>query len=250
MKKFKKTLSSIIVFVAVILYTLLNGDIESTSIEANKEEKKQAKYDTVLNETLEVHFLDVGQADSILITTGGKAGLIDAGNSSDGINIVNYIKDLGITKLDFVVGTHPHEDHIGGIDDIIKNFDIEKYYMPDVLTTTKTFENVLDALENKKLKYTVPKIGSKFNLGEAQFETIYLGTDTKDLNNTSIVLKMTFGNKSFLFTGDATDVSEEKMLDKDIKVDDQAQEPGNRRYEIRKDKHGSSNEEPCALSVA
>lgn len=219
MKKFKKTLSSIIVFVAVILYTLLNGDIESTSIEANKEEKKQAKYDTVLNETLEVHFLDVGQADSILITTGGKAGLIDAGNSSDGINIVNYIKDLGITKLDFVVGTHPHEDHIGGIDDIIKNFDIEKYYMPDVLTTTKTFENVLDALENKKLKYTVPKIGSKFNLGEAQFETIYLGTDTKDLNNTSIVLKMTFGNKSFLFTGDATDVSEEKMLDKDIKVD-------------------------------
>ena len=91
--------------------------------------------------------------------------------------------------------------------------------MPDVLTTTKTFENVLDALENKKLKYTVPKIGSKFNLGEAQFETIYLGTDTKDLNNTSIVLKMTFGNKSFLFTGDATDVSEEKMLDKDIKVD-------------------------------
>lgn len=219
MKKFKKTLSSIIVFVVVILYTFLSGDLEDTTTSVNKEELNDAKYETVLDETLEVHFLDVGQADSILIVTGKNAALIDGGNSSDGNEIVEYIKNHGITKLDFVVGTHPHEDHIGGIDDVINNFDIGKYYMPDVMTTTKTFENVLDALANKNLKYTVPKIGSTFNLGKAKFETIYLGTDLKDLNNTSIVLKMTFGNKKFLFTGDATDVSEEKMLSKDIKAD-------------------------------
>lgn len=216
MKKFKKLLSSSIVFIAIIIYTILGGDLE-TVIETSNEEQNQGKIEAVLNESLEVHFLDVGQADSILILTGDNAALIDAGNSSDGKYIVNYIKDLGIEKLNFVVGTHPHEDHIGGIDDVINSFDIEKYYMPDVMTTTKTFENVLDALANKNLKYTVPKEGKTFNLGNAVFETIYVGNDTKDLNNTSIVLKMTFGNKSFLFTGDATDVSEQKMLNKNIK---------------------------------
>lgn len=218
MKKFKKLLSSSIVFIAIIIYTILGGDLE-TVIETSNEEQNQGKIEAVLNESLEVHFLDVGQADSILILTGDNAALIDAGNSSDGKYIVNYIKDLGIEKLNFVVGTHPHEDHIGGIDDVINSFDIEKYYMPDVMTTTKTFENVLDALANKNLKYTVPKEGKTFNLGNAVFETIYVGNDTKDLNNTSIVLKMTFGNKSFLFTGDATDVSEQKMLNKNIKSD-------------------------------
>ena len=218
MKKFKKLLSSSIVFIAIIIYTILGGDLE-TVIETSNEEQNQGKIESVLNESLEVHFLDVGQADSILILTGDNAALIDAGNSSDGKYIVNYIKDLGIEKLKFVVGTHPHEDHIGGIDDVINSFDIEKYYMPDVMTTTKTFENVLDALANKNLKYTVPKEGKTFNLGNAVFETIYVGNDTKDLNNTSIVLKMTFGNKSFLFTGDATDVSEQKMLNKNIKSD-------------------------------
>jgi competence protein ComEC len=218
MKKFKKLLSSSIVFIAIIIYTILGGDLE-TVIETSNEEQNQGKIEAVLNESLEVHFLDVGQADSILILTGDNAALIDAGNSSDGKYIVNYIKDLGIEKLNFVVGTHPHEDHIGGIDDVINSFDIEKYYMPDVMTTTKTFENVLDALANKNLKYTVPKEGKTFNLGNAVFETIYVGNDTKDLNNTSIVLKMTFGNKSFLFTGDATDISEQKMLNKNIKSD-------------------------------
>lgn len=218
MKKFKKLLSSSIVFIAIIIYTILGGDLE-TVIETSNEEQNQGKIEAVLNESLEVHFLDVGQADSILILTGDNAALIDAGNSSDGKYIVNYIKDLGIEKLNFIVGTHPHEDHIGGIDDVINSFDIEKYYMPDVMTTTKTFENVLDALANKNLKYTVPKEGKTFNLGNAVFETIYVGNDTKDLNNTSIVLKMTFGNKSFLFTGDATDVSEQKMLNKNIKSD-------------------------------
>lgn len=215
MKKMKKLLSSVLVFAFVVLYTFFEGDISETVVE--KQEKNTPKVE--VNGNLEVHFIDVGQADSILITANNKGALIDAGNSADGKLIIDYINNLGIEKLDFVIATHPHEDHIGGMDDVLNAFKADKFYMPDVLTTTKTFENMLDALENQNLKYTTPKIGSTFNFEGANFEVLYVGKDAKDLNNTSIVVKMTYGEKSFLFTGDAEDVVEKQILNKDLKSD-------------------------------
>jgi len=169
--------------------------------------------------SLEVYILDVGQADSILIRNDDDAMLIDAGNNEDGGLISNYINNLGITKFKYVVGTHPHEDHIGGLDNIINDFDIGTIFLPDVITTTKTFVDVLDAIENKNMVYEVPVIGDKFNLGTADIEIIYTGTDESDLNNTSIVLRLDFGETSFLFTGDATDKTEKLILNKNIDVD-------------------------------
>lgn len=215
MKKMKKLLSSVLVFAFVVLYTFFEGDISETVVE--KQEKNTPKVE--VNGNLEVHFIDVGQADSILITANNKGALIDAGNSADGKLIIDYINNLGIEKLDFVIATHPHEDHIGGMDDVLNAFKADKFYMPDVLTTTKTFENMLDALENQNLKYTTPKIGSTFNFEGANIEVLYVGKDAKDLNNTSIVVKMTYGEKSFLFTGDAEDVVEKQILNKDLKSD-------------------------------
>lgn len=168
---------------------------------------------------LEVYYLDVGQADSIFIQNNGESMLIDAGNNEDGELLVRYFQDLNVKDFKYVVGTHPHEDHIGGLDDIIKNFEIGTIYMPDAITTTATFVDVLDAMEEKNMTYTVPKIGETFSLGEAQIKVIYTGTDTSDLNNTSIVLKLTFGNTSFLFTGDATSDTEKNIMDQDIQVD-------------------------------
>ena len=122
-----------------------------------------------------------------------------------------FIKDFK-----YLVGTHPHEDHIGGLDNVINSFSIEKIFIPDAITTTATFVEVLDAIESKNMTYTVPIIGEEFMLGEALVKVIYTGTDTSDLNNTSIILKVTFGNTNFLFTGDATDKTEEKILDQDL----------------------------------
>lgn len=162
---------------------------------------------------LRVYCLDVGQGDSILITNNNKTMLIDASTNEMGSRVVKYLNDLGIKKIDYLVGTHPHEDHIGGLDNVIKNFDIGTIYMPKVQTNTKTFEDVLDAINEKGLKITSPEVGYKFNVGNAVCEVMNCGTGTSEeksnLNLSSIVIRMTYGEQSFLFMGDAETKNEE-----------------------------------------
>ena len=165
---------------------------------------------------LVVYFIDVGQADSIYIKDGNSNMLIDAGNNADGPLLVKYLRSLGIKEFKYAVGTHAHEDHIGGMDDIIKNFTIDKYYMPNVISTSKTFEDVLDSLNDKKISPTIPSIGDKFSLNQAQFEVLSVGKDAEDLNDTSVVLKMTYNSTCTLFMGDASSNIEKNLLDKDI----------------------------------
>ena len=168
-------------------------------------------------ERLEVTFIDVGQADSILLENEGHYMLVDAGNNEDGPKLVNYLKNQNIHQFDYVIGTHPHEDHIGGLDNIIEGFDINTFYMPDVITTTKTFEDVLDALGEKNMTLSIPKTNATFKLGDATVKVLYVGTeDESDLNDTSIVLKVTYQNVSFLLTGDASTKVEEKLNPADL----------------------------------
>jgi competence protein ComEC len=169
--------------------------------------------------TLEVEFIDVGQADCTLIRHQEHNILIDAGNNKDGKLLVKYFQDLGITKFDYVIGTHPHEDHIGGLDDIISSFDVEHVMMPDVTTNTKTFTDVLDAVEKKELTVEVPVIDETFKVGDLTFKTIYTGTNPEDLNADSIILRLDYKNNSYLFTADTTSDVEQTILDKDLDVD-------------------------------
>ena len=168
---------------------------------------------------LKVYFIDVGEAESILIQNLDEYMLIDAGNNADGRKLVKFLKSLEIEEFKYVVSTHPHEDHIGGMDNIVRSFKIRNVFMPDVTTNTPTFTSVLDELEKKDIKITVPDDNSMYKLGNAEIKFIYSGNDSEDLNNSSIVLKINFGNNSFLFTGDTTSVVEEKILNRDIKAD-------------------------------
>lgn len=162
----------------------------------------------VTDEFLKIYFLDVGQADSTLIINNNQTMLIDAGNNEDGNLIVEFIKSLGIEKIDYLVGTHAHEDHIGGMDDIINNFNIGTVYLPyttEKTTTTKTFEDVLDSLIAKNLSITTANIGDKFTLGNTNCEIMYVdNSEPEDTNDQSICIRLEFKNESFLFMGDAS----------------------------------------------
>ena len=215
-KKQKKFISFILAVLFIIGYYIFE-DIPTEESYSNKDE---IKVNNIVTTDLQIYYFDVGQADSTLIINNGHSMLIDAGNNEDGEKLVTYIKEeLNITTIDYVVGTHPHEDHIGGLDDIINNFNIKEVYLPEAMTTTKTFEDVLDAIANKELSITVPTIGETFKLGEADFEVIYTGTGEKDLNEASIILRMIFGNKTYLFTGDITEEVEETILNSNIDID-------------------------------
>ncbi len=166
---------------------------------------------------LGVHFVDVGQADCTLLQYGEHAALVDAGNNADGPAVVQYLEDAGVTKLDFVIGTHPHEDHIGGLDDVINHFDVEKVILPQVpdsiVPTTKTYEDVLEAVKNKGLSITKAQVGDTYSIGEASLEILGPAGTFDDLNNESVVSRVEFGRTSFLLTGDAEEPAEQAILE-------------------------------------
>lgn len=222
-KKIKNNLFKLIIAVFIIIYLLFSNDVinelkanvKEVSKNVNLKEIDKNNYDG----TFEVHFIDVGQADSILIKNEEHSMLIDAGNNEDGVKLVNYLNELNVNNFDYVIATHAHEDHIGGMDDIINNFDVDKFFMPDVLTTTKTFEDVLDALEDNGMIYNTFEENQEFSFGDANVKIFCVGNDKNDLNDTSIVMKITYYNNSFLFTGDISSEVEKKILNKDLKSD-------------------------------
>ena len=163
---------------------------------------------------IRVSFIDVGQGDSILIQSpGGHAVLIDGGEYSERNKLVAYLEKMNIQAFDYVVATHPHSDHIGGLATILDKFEVKNLLMPDAINNTATFEKLLEAAENKDIPLTVPTPGDLFTAGIIELMTLApQGTGYADLNNESIVLRMRYGNTAFLFTGDAEALSEKEML--------------------------------------
>jgi len=201
---------------AILIFSLTVGCNLSSN---NSNKNSQIESDKML-----VHYIDVGQGDSILIQVNNKNLLIDAGPKSDKKKLLNYLSSLHLDKLDYVIATHPHEDHIGNMDDVINDYNVLAFYAPKVQSTTKTFEEMVEALKSKGLKINVIKKGTNsIDLGENTKVTIFspMKDSYENLNNYSPVIKIEYGNTSFLFTGDAEKDVEKEILatNEDISAD-------------------------------
>lgn len=183
----------------------------------NKTEPAELSSGVNDDKRLEVHYIDVGQGDAALIICDNEAMLIDAGDNSKGTKVQKYLMDHGVTKLKYVVGTHPDADHVGGLDVVIYKFDCENILMPNATSDTKTFQEVLGAIKSKGYKITTVGLGDVFTLGDASFEVL---SPIKDFtyeedNNNSVVLRLDYYNNSFLFMGDAEYQPEQVILTDD-----------------------------------
>lgn len=167
---------------------------------------------------MKVHYIDVGQGDSTLITCGSHSMLIDAGDDTKGTAIQSYLKKQKIDKLDYLILTHPDADHIGGAPVIITKFKIGKVFVSNYEKDNKTYQKLIQALDNKNLKYTTPKVGAQYSLGAANIKILAPNGEYSNPNDASIALLITNGGNSFLFTGDAGEDAENDILENGIDI--------------------------------
>lgn len=182
------------------------------------------------NGKLTVHFIDVDQGDAILLSGPDFTILIDAGRH-DSNEVVPYLKSVGVKEIDLVVGTHPHADHIGQLDKVIKEFPVKEVWLDGNAHTSKTFERVIDTILNSEVSYHEPRAGENFTIGSAYIEVIHPRELTGNLNDDSIVMRVTYGDVVFLFTGDTEQEGEKSILKRGHNVEAQILKLGH---------HGSS----------
>lgn len=161
---------------------------------------------------MEVHFIDVGQADATLITCDGHSMLIDTADDTKGTAIQSYLQNHGIAKLDYLVLTHPDSDHIGGAPVIITKFEIDNVFVSNYKKDDITYEKLIQALEYKYLEYLTPAVGSQYQLGTATITILAPCKSYDNPNDSSIALMIQNGDNKFLFTGDATESAEADIL--------------------------------------
>lgn len=210
-----KKIIAIIIFIAGAIGTYFGIDIFGDYGNINSNNSSQNSY--VSNgENAEIHYLDVGQGDSIYIKVNDKNVLIDAGPRDESDKLISQLKDLNVEKLDMVIATHPHEDHIGGMVKVFNNFKVDSFYMPKVTHTTKTFNNMIDAVNKAGLKIQTLKSGSDIDLGSGAKFKVYspVSESYDELNDYSPIMKFIYGDTSFMFTGDAEVSAEKEVLNR------------------------------------
>lgn len=205
----------------LILIGMIVGNLkEINHSEQMPNETAQEKIESTDNQTdaSEIHFIDTGNSDAILIISDGKAMLVDGGDNDDETLVVNYIKSKGITELEYVIATHPHADHVGGLDAVVSELSVKTVFVANGDSDTKTYRDFIEAAIDRGLSPSVPLEDKKFLLGDAYF-TVLNTNGGKDTNNQSLVVEYVNGEDKILLMGDAEEQVEEEILSKVSKVD-------------------------------
>lgn len=205
-----KNVSFKIYLVLLLLFSTLIMSCSSSSLKTN----------SLPSNTLRLHFIDVGQGDAILVQYKDRNMLIDSSTGKEENKFSSYLKSLKINKFHVVIATHPDEDHIGNMSWVIKNYNIDKFYSPKVISTTKSFENMILALKDKNLKINVVRSNSTISFHpEISLEVFAPNSDKyQSQNDYSPIIKLSFGKNSVLFTGDAEKISEKETLAKEYNL--------------------------------
>ncbi|MDR0797852.1 MAG: MBL fold metallo-hydrolase [Nitrososphaerota archaeon] len=208
----KKT--GLFVILSIVIVAVLVSSVVLNDFSVSTSPEDFVPDGTTTSSTLQVVFFDVGQADCILLQTDSHNMLIDAGNLGQDKLVLNYLAEYGVTDLDYLVATHPHADHIGSMPSVVRAMNsVGTVIMPDKTHTTKNYENLINAIDEKGVPVTIPKAGDVFEMGNAVITVIAPNSAVyNDLNDYSVVLRVDFGNTVFLFTGDADTKSENEQL--------------------------------------
>lgn len=162
---------------------------------------------------LMVHFVDVGQADCILIECGSEFAIIDGGNKDDGQLVVSYLEQQGVQELSAVICTHAHEDHVGGLPSVLSVYPTAAVYAPTRTYSSNIFDDFLYYTDQQRLEVTIPAPGDTLTVGDAVLTVLGPVQSYAETNDTSIVVRLDYGDTSFLFTGDMEVAAENDMLD-------------------------------------
>lgn len=206
----QKWVSSLLVFIIIIAISIF-APWEDVYQKAGL--KTDSNID---NYPLSVHFIDVGQGDCIFIKIGDNTMLIDSGEKNNDKKIIKYLRNNGVDRVDYIIATHPHSDHIGAMETIIESFEIKNVIMPRLseqnMPTTKGYENFLIAVKNSGANVIAATPFNEYEFGDANFAILSPSNQSKNLNNMSVVIKLSFGDTSFLFTGDAESQVEQELI--------------------------------------
>lgn len=204
------------VFYSILLVLVLSACVQTSDTAEKAKPKKQAVQEQ--QGGLKVHFIDVGQGDATLLEVDGYTMLIDAGdwNATD---TIDYLTAQKIKKIDIAVGTHPDSDHIGQLADVINNFDVGEVWMSGNESASNTFIETLEAIDASGTDYYEPRSGEVFDLGDMKIEVLYPKEATGKANEESISFKITYGEVSFVFTGDSGIKEEQNMIDSGMDLD-------------------------------